>query len=123
MHRSKADKIMRFLDPDGKIFRGLLSQSNCFKTKKNFYVKDLRTIMNKDISEMIIIDQTPYSFAFQINNGIPIRRWYDDYNDCELKYLTHYLVELNSFADVREGNKRYLRLEDLASKNFEEISI
>jgi CTD small phosphatase-like protein 2 len=42
---------------------------------------------------MLIIDNLPHSFGFQIENGIPIFEWYDDLKDKELKYLIDYLIE------------------------------
>ena len=65
--------------------------------KNQFYVKDLRIITNKKMSEMIIIDSSPQNFLFQIDNGIPILPWSDNNSDdYELKYLVNYLINLNA---------------------------
>ena len=43
---------------------------------------------------MLIIDNSCLSFAFNINNGVPILPFYDNDQDEELKHLTYYLNRL-----------------------------
>ena len=50
------------------------------------YVKDLR-IMNRNMSDTILIDNAAYSYAFQVDNGIPIIPYYEGKTDFELKAL------------------------------------
>jgi CTD small phosphatase-like protein 2 len=40
------------------------------------------------LKDILIIDNSCLSFAFNIDNGIPIVPFYDDNNDQELKHLT-----------------------------------
>ena len=40
------------------------------------------------------------SFIYQQENGIPIKSWYDDYNDLELFKLIPILKNLEGFYDV-----------------------
>lgn len=69
-------------------------------------VKDLRIIENRDLKDIILIDNSCLSFAFNINNGVPILPFFDNENDEELKHLTYYLNRLQdqSIEDVREQN-------------------
>ena len=55
---------------------------------------------------MLIIDNSCLSFAFNINNGVPILPFYDNEQDEELKHLTYYLNRLldQSVVDVRDQN-------------------
>lgn len=39
------------------------------------FVKDLRVI-NRNLSDMILIDNAAYSYSFQLDNGIPIIPFY-----------------------------------------------
>lgn len=119
--REYAEKIMDILDPYKRIFSGALSRNHCCKTKKGFYIKDLRIILNKNLSEMLIIDDLCHSFAFQIDNGIPILPWNGDTDDQELKYLTKYLVSISKNEDLRLCNKKFFKLSTLAKKKMEEI--
>lgn len=116
-----ANRVMDILDPEKRIFNGALHRSHCCKTKKGFYIKDLRIVNNKNLNEMLIVDNLSHSFAFQIDNGIPILPWYDDPNDCELKYLTKYLVKISKEKDIREANKMHLKLGELVKKTMQEI--
>ena len=41
-------------------------------------MKDLRIIANRSLKDMVIVDNAVYSFAFQLDNGIPIVPFYSD---------------------------------------------
>jgi CTD small phosphatase-like protein 2 len=49
-------------------------------TSDGVYVKDLRVI-NRDISEMVLVDNAAYSYAYQLDNAIPIIPYYKGKND------------------------------------------
>lgn len=51
-----------------------------------------------------MVDNAAHSFGFQLQNGIPIISWYDDYTDQELFNLIDYLKVLNQADDIREIN-------------------
>jgi CTD small phosphatase-like protein 2 len=57
------------------------------------YVKDLRVIANRDLKKMVLVDNAPYSYYFQLDNGIPIVPFYDDSTDTELLTLHKFLME------------------------------
>lgn len=116
-----AEKIMSSLDPENKIFNGALYRKHCFSTKQGNYIKDLRIVSNKDLNDILIIDDLPHSFAFQIDNGIPILPYYNDPNDRELKYLAKYLLKIAKCKSLRETNKQHLRLAELGKKKIKEI--
>lgn len=44
------------------------------------YIKDLR-IINRNLSEVVLVDNAAYSYAFQLENGIPILPYYEGAND------------------------------------------
>ena len=41
-------------------------------------MKDLQIIANRSLKDMVIVDNAVYSFAFQLDNGIPIVPFYSD---------------------------------------------
>jgi RNA polymerase II subunit A small phosphatase-like protein len=47
------------------------------------FVKDMQRV-GRPLESTIIIDNSPNSYQFQPENGIPILSWYDDPNDDEL---------------------------------------
>ena len=59
---------------------------------------------------MVIIDNAPYSFCKQVENGIPIVSFIDDKEDKELKAIIPYLQKIAETDDVRKFNKHYLKL-------------
>ncbi|CAK80750.1 unnamed protein product (macronuclear) [Paramecium tetraurelia] len=114
-----ASAIVRYLDPKGQWISGILSRQNCLETKQGFYIKDLRVISNKQIKNMLIVDNLAHSFGFQIDNGIPILEWHDDMNDQELKYLATYLMEAADQENLGLFNKNRQRLLDLIEYKFD----
>ena len=67
------------------------------------YVKDL-SLLGRDLSKTIIIDNLFESFYDHPDNGILIENWYDDMEDKELFVLTGFLKQMaeNEVPDVRE---------------------
>jgi len=50
------------------------------------YVKDLKVI-DRDLSQMVLVDNAAYSYAFHLDSGIPILPYYEGKVDYELKAL------------------------------------
>jgi len=74
------------------------------------YVKDLRIFNNVKMEDMIIIDNSVLSFAFQLENGIPILPFYDNKDDIELKFLANYLGNIYKMKDLRVENNRSIKM-------------
>ena len=70
------------------------------------YIKDLKIFQNENIKNMIIIDNNPLSYLLNQDNGLPIKSWYEDPNDIELKKLIPILKILGSTTDVRTFIKK-----------------
>ena len=71
-HKCYADAVLDMLDPSHEIIHHRLYRENCVLVDGGVYVKDLRVITNRNLEDMIIIDNAAYSFAYQLENGIPI---------------------------------------------------
>ena len=110
-----ANFIIDILDPQSKYIKGILFRNHCLVTKKGIYIKDLDIINNRDMKNMVIVDNNAHSFSLQLDNGIPILEWKDDRNDRELKYILHYLLELAGSEDVRTFNRKFLKLEEISN--------
>lgn len=72
---------------------------------------------------MIIVDNLSHSFGFQIENGVPILEFHNDRKDKELKFLQNYLMEAWECEDMREFNRKKLRLYELADMKIEDLNI
>jgi len=59
--------------------------------EEGYFVKDLR-IINRKLKDMLLIDNAAYSYAYQLDNGIPILSYYHVKTDYELKALEGYLL-------------------------------
>jgi len=60
--------------------------------------------------DIILVDNAAYSYGYQLENGLPILPYYDNKSDVELKHLTNYLKNIVSVIDVREVNKKLLKV-------------
>ena len=70
---------------------GTLDHNHCMATDGGFYIKDMRIIKNRDISQMIMVDIYIHYFGLQINNGIPLLEFFGDVDDRELRGLPNFL--------------------------------
>jgi CTD small phosphatase-like protein 2 len=77
-------------------------------TSEGIYIKDLRVI-NRSLQDMVLVDNAAYSFAYQLDNGIPIIPFYDDKNDKELRYLTEFMKKIIGIKDLREANRKIFK--------------
>ena len=80
-------------------------------------MKDLRIIANRDMKDMVIVDNSVYSFAYQIDNGIPIISFYHEPSDEEMLHLIFYLNCLATCEDVREQNREAFELYKLQEQD------
>ena len=99
-HSCYANVVLDYLDPNKQYISHRLFRESCIKTKEGVYVKDLRIFANRSLKDIIIIDNAAYSFAFQLNNGIPIVPFYNDKSDNELRAMIPYLKSISRVKDV-----------------------
>ncbi len=126
-HQSYADAVLNYMDPQLKYTKYRLYRNNCVQVNvngKKFYIKDL-DIFDKyyNLKDIIIIDNSVLSFAYHLNNGIPIVPYYDSDEDTELSILGYYLLSIYDYDDLREANKIHIRIDyylDEAKKDMEE---
>ena len=94
-----ADILMNIIDPNNYcVYR--LFREHCTFINNN-YVKDL-TRLGRNLKDIIIVDNSPLSYSFHPNNGLPIISWFDDHNDRELENITPILIFLSTVDDVRK---------------------
>ena len=111
-YQSYADAILDFIDPDRRYFQFRLYRESCTVVGET-YVKDLRILKNRSLRDVILVDNSVFSFAFQLENGVPIIPYYDDPMDTELYHLMSYMQDVRSAKDVRTHNRTVFSLLEL----------
>lgn len=103
---------LKYLDPEGQYINKVLSRKHCVLTEdKKYFIKDLRVISDRKLEEMLIVDNSIISFAFHLENGIPVSSFYGNTaSDDELQYLIKYLTELYEEPDLISANKAQIGL-------------
>ena len=65
------------------------------------YIKELKRL-NRNLKDVIIVDNSPTAYTFDKENGLPIKSWYEDKNDKELEKISPLLIFLSKVDDVRD---------------------
>ena len=71
------------------------------------FIKDLKRL-NRNLKDVIIVDNSPFAYIFDVNNGLPIKSWFNDKNDKELKKIKFLLEFLSKVDDVREWIPKFV---------------
>ena len=125
-HKTYADAVLDFMDPGRSFFPYRLYRNNCTFVKidgKEIYIKDLSLFKNISLKNIIIIDNSVVSFTYNLNNGMPILPYYDSIKDNELICLAYYLNGIFEYEDLREANKKFVKLEYYKKKAIENLKI
>lgn len=109
---SYANTVIDILDPEHKLFSARLFRKSCIKTDIGLYIKDLRVI-NCDLKSTLIIDNSIFSFASQLDNGVPMIPFYDDKEDRIMLKIKDYLINLKDLEDMTVINKKTFSLTEL----------
>ena len=112
-HKWYADVILDKIDPTRTLIQHRLYRQHCILTKDNVYIKDLRIFRNRDLKDLIIVDNAVYSFGFQLANGIPITPFKDDKDDTEFTHLMNYLDMLAEVEDMQDYNRKAFKMEQM----------
>jgi len=109
-----ADVIIDHLDKDKKYFKMRFYRDHCIFIEPGLYIKDLRIFSDfKKLEDIIILDNSLFSFANQLNNGILITSFFSDANDTFLENVKCYLDYIKNEKDIRIINKESFRLEEI----------
>ena len=116
-----ADILINIIDQKGYCPYRLFREHCTFIN--NTFIKDL-TKLGRDLKDIIIVDNSPFSYSFHPNNGLPILSWFEDKDDKELFNIIPILIFLSKVNDVREyipkmvinNTISYIKAEQLISK-------
>ncbi|EGV62668.1 hypothetical protein CANTEDRAFT_125017 [Yamadazyma tenuis ATCC 10573] len=104
--REYADPIIDWLEneaaSDEKIFKKRYYRNDCTYRNGVGYIKDLTKFFPvEDLKNVIILDNSPVSYALNEDNGVMIEGWINDQNDKDLLNLLPMLHSLSLCIDVR----------------------
>ncbi|CAI5969504.1 unnamed protein product [Closterium sp. NIES-65] len=100
-----ADPVLDLLDPTGELIHHRLFRESCVQMESGGgYVKDL-SILGRDLADVLLVDNSPLSYARQPANGVPISSFIDDPRDVELLALIPFLEHM---ARVGDDVRRHL---------------
>ena len=109
-----ADTIINYIEKDKKYFKMRLYRDNCIFVEPGLYIKDLRIFFPfKNMEDIIILDNSLFSFANQLNNGILITSFFDDKDDTFLSNVQAYLEYIKNEKDIRQINKDSFKFEEI----------
>ena len=64
----------------------------------------------------MIVDNAIYAFGYHLDNGIPIKSWFDDQSDVELRDILPILDKVLEAEDVRDVLRETFKLNFLISQ-------
>ena len=109
-----ADAIINYIEKYKKYFKMRLYRNHCIYIEPGLYIKDLRIFSGyKKMEDIIIVDNSLFSFANQLNNGILITSFFEDKNDNFLINVKDYLEYIKDEKDIREINKESFKFEEI----------
>lgn len=111
-HSCYANVILDHLDPNKEYIHHRLYREHCTSMKEGLNIKDLRILKDRNLSDVVLVDNSAISFAFQLDNGIPILPYYNNKEDRELLHLIEYLKPIALEPDLREHNRVNFKLRD-----------
>lgn len=99
-----ADIILDFIESNNKYFAHRIYKDQCI-VKEDFYLfKNLNVLTyNRNLKDIVIVDNSVKNFALFICNGLPIVEFTGSETDQELCKITNYLLQLakeDNFTNV-----------------------
>ncbi len=105
-----ADSIIDHIDPK-RVVQHRLYRESCSLVRNQIFVKDLR-VLGRNLANVVLVDNAPYSYMMQLGNAIPILPYYKGKDDDQLVILEQYLMGLKDVDDVRPVNNAHFRLQE-----------
>lgn len=110
--RDYADAVMNQLDPSGTMFVARLYRDNCLPISG----MNIKNMLNFEGTDTVLVDNLIYSYALQMDQGIPICPFIEDEMDVELKDLAEILENLPAFDSLQALLKDMLGLDEFYDK-------
>lgn len=93
-----AQPLASLLDPHGDTFIARLYRDSTIAWGGKYRIKDL-SALGRDLSQVVLVDNSPYSFLLQPSNGIPCIPYHGEAKDMHLLHVILPLLEVLSEVD------------------------
>jgi Dullard-like phosphatase family protein len=110
--------LLDILDRDKNI-KYRLTREHC-TFLNGIYIKELKKL-NRNLKDLIILDNSPLAYAFDSDNGLPIKAWYEDREDKELDRIFPILEFLSKTNDVRLFINKFVNNNEIIFNTANEI--
>ena len=115
--KNYADTILDYIDPNNEYFQFRLYRDACIPIQNKLYIKDLRIIKDYDPSNVILMDNSLYSFMNQPSNGMLVNSFYTNNNDIQLINAKSFLIDhIYPCEDVRKECEKWYHFSKLFYK-------
>ena len=112
-----ADTIIDFIDPDNKFFLFRLYREACIPIQQRLYIKDLRIIKDYDPMNVILMDNSLYSFMNQPSNGMLVNSFFTNHRDNQLISAKNFLINhIYPCDDIRKECEKWYHFTNLFYK-------
>ncbi len=119
-HQCYADVILDYFDPEHTLIHHRFYRDHCIVTPEGIHIKHLGVLGNRELKNIVIIDNAVYSFGYHLDNGIPMVPFYDNKLDKELVLLMQYIESLEEVEDVRDHNRGAFSLQTFNEEKLKE---
>ena len=109
-----ADPLLDILDKD-KICKHRLFREHCTQIN-TCYIKEIKKL-GRELKDIVIVDNSPMSYALNPENGLPILTWFEDKEDRELYNISSVLEFLSFVPDVRQYIKQFVVNDEISYNN------
>lgn len=124
-HQWFAEQVIDHIDddPNNKLIQHrYYNQHTCTieDDEDKFLIKDMNIFTDQvNLDNVLIIDNNVYSFAFQLENGIPILDFVGNPNDTELLKVCETLNHLKNFDNLRVECEKTFRLREIYKQDMD----
>jgi len=109
-----ADPLLDILDKD-KNCKFRLFREHCTPIN-TCYVKEIKKL-GRELKDIVIVDNSPMSYALNPENGLPIITWFEDKEDRELYNISSILEFLSFVPDVRNYINQFVVNDEISYNN------
>jgi TFIIF-interacting CTD phosphatase-like protein len=90
---------------------------HCYFLWQGSYVKDLSRL-GRPMSDVLLVDNATYSYAFQPANGFASRTYIDEKDDYQLEHMADFLEKIADVPDLRMHTKAWTEQHLAYEKSF-----